>query len=567
MPLHIQLIDKFGMAATVNGSHGTASWTPVANEDIWFSGRPGEARFCGGCHENRTATAPIAPGVQASVLAGAVNLDVPRAQRVDGDGLRGDASGNLPAGSVAGDVRVRGVPWDKALQPIFDAKCVSCHNGDATKSYNPSYTVTDMTTGTSQTFVFDLRGQKVNVMVGEKMTGDYTASYLSLLGLGEILGDDVVSITGTPPNYVDAGGGRDQPADDVAEPAPAVPAGQDDAGLRKRAVLDERGRHGHELPRHPTPGRRRRHRADAGRVLPDDPEHRHGRPVLLPGEPSMKNLALCIVGTVALAVALPNVARAGRGGSPQAIQQAIAANSVDAIQAELERAEHLVCAACVDLVMPLVDHPDYRVRKVAAWWLARRGVSPQVQVAMLNRLSQSDSTAARNAADVLGEMHNPASVPALGAALSNPIFSAEARGGDGPGAGHDRPAGLHVVPDVGAGRRAAAGARGLAGRASEHPRLPRRQRGGDAGGDADPTVRAEAAVTIATFRYAGGADALVGALNDPSPNVRKKAAWALGEIHAPSSVAGGALSNAASNDASAAVRSLAHAALTKLSAD
>ena len=34
------------------------------------------------------------------------------------------------------------------------------------------------------------------------MTGDYTASYLSLLGLGEILGDDVVSVTGTPPNYV-----------------------------------------------------------------------------------------------------------------------------------------------------------------------------------------------------------------------------------------------------------------------------------------------------------------------------------------------------------------------------
>ena len=28
------------------------------------------------------------------------------------------------------------------------------------------------------------------------MTGDFTASYISLMGLGEILGDDVVSITG-----------------------------------------------------------------------------------------------------------------------------------------------------------------------------------------------------------------------------------------------------------------------------------------------------------------------------------------------------------------------------------
>jgi len=115
----------------------------------------------------------------------------------------------------------------------------------------------------------------------------------------------------------------------------------------------------------------------------------------------MKNLKLWILGSFAVALAVPSVAQAGRGGSPQAIQQAIAANSVDAIQAELERAEHLVCAACVDLVLPLVDHADHRVRQVAAWWLARRGAATQLQVSMLNRLSQSDSTAARNAADVL----------------------------------------------------------------------------------------------------------------------------------------------------------------------
>lgn len=205
VPLHIQLIDKFGMAAPVNGAHGTASSTAVADEDIWISGRPGEARFCGGCHENRTATAPIAPGVQSSVLAGAVNLDVPREMRKSLAAATLDANGNLPAGQVPGDVGVRGVPWDLAIQPILDRKCASCHNGDATKSYNPSYTVTDMTSGTMQTFVFDLRGQKVNVVVGEKMTGDFTASYLSLMGLGEVLGEDVVSITGMPPDYVVAG--------------------------------------------------------------------------------------------------------------------------------------------------------------------------------------------------------------------------------------------------------------------------------------------------------------------------------------------------------------------------
>lgn len=189
VPFHMQLIDKFAMAVPVSGSHGTAASTPVANEDIWISGRAGEQRFCGGCHENRTVPSSIAPGVQDNVLHGAVNLDVPRVQRV---------STNYTYGNV------RGVPWDLAIQPILTAKCASCHNGDASKSYNPSYTVTDMTSGTSQTFVFDLRDQKVDVTVGERMTSNFTASYLSLMGLGEILGDDVVSITGTPPNYVQA---------------------------------------------------------------------------------------------------------------------------------------------------------------------------------------------------------------------------------------------------------------------------------------------------------------------------------------------------------------------------
>ena len=81
VPLHIQLVDKFGMATQVSGSHGTAAGTPVANEDIWFSGRSGESRFCGGCHENRTAPSSIAPGQTEAVVHGPVNLDAPRAQR------------------------------------------------------------------------------------------------------------------------------------------------------------------------------------------------------------------------------------------------------------------------------------------------------------------------------------------------------------------------------------------------------------------------------------------------------------------------------------------------------
>jgi hypothetical protein len=170
VPVHMQVVDKFAIA--------------VANEPVWISGRAGEQRTCGGCHENRANPSSILPGQIQAILRGAPDLDVARPQRV---------STNYTYGNV------RGVPWDKALQPIFDAKCVSCHDGDASKPGNPSFTVTDTTAGTSQTFTFDLRGQKVDVMVGARMTGDFTASYLSIMGLGELIGDNVVMYDVKPP--------------------------------------------------------------------------------------------------------------------------------------------------------------------------------------------------------------------------------------------------------------------------------------------------------------------------------------------------------------------------------
>jgi len=168
-PVHMQLIDKFALA--------------LANEDIWVSGRGGEERTCGGCHENRSVPSAKTPGQTLAAGQLPVNLDVPRAQRL---------STNFTYGNV------RGVPWDLAIQPIFDAKCVSCHDGDASKPGNPQFTVMDNTTGTSQTFVFDLSGKKLDIVVGERMTGAFTASYISLFGLGELLGEDNVTIT--PPN-------------------------------------------------------------------------------------------------------------------------------------------------------------------------------------------------------------------------------------------------------------------------------------------------------------------------------------------------------------------------------
>ena len=45
-------------------------------------------------------------------------------------------------------------------------------------------------------------------------------------------------------------------------------------------------------------------------------------------------------------LAVGSVAHAGRGGSASRIRNAVATHSVDAIVAEIERAEHLVCQDC-----------------------------------------------------------------------------------------------------------------------------------------------------------------------------------------------------------------------------
>jgi Hydrazine synthase alpha subunit middle domain len=179
VPFHIQLVDKHGLS--------------LANENIWISGRAGEQRFCGGCHENRTKTAALTPGIPQNVLAGAVNLVAARPLR------KSSTAFAIAGGSLANPgTQLRGVPWDMAIQPILDAKCVSCHNGTASAA-NPSYTITDNATGLSQTFTFDLRGQKLAVTIGERATGDFTASYLTLMGLGEILSDADVTYSPAPP--------------------------------------------------------------------------------------------------------------------------------------------------------------------------------------------------------------------------------------------------------------------------------------------------------------------------------------------------------------------------------
>jgi HEAT repeat protein len=277
---------------------------------------------------------------------------------------------------------------------------------------------------------------------------------------------------------------------------------------------------------------------------------------------TMRTTIVAMLGVLAAGPAL-----AGRGSSPGAIKSAIASDSGDVITSELERAEHLVCPGCVPLVRPLLDHPDRRVRQVAAWWLARRGLGPDLVATMSERLSAADDPVrARNAADVLGELRRSEAIEPLGAAVANVTLAVEARVAAAQALGSiGDPAAVVPLGRALAAREASvrgaavAGLRELRGFQDSTPALPLLA-------DADEWVRTQAVLTVGATRKASPAavPALVKLLGDPSSSVRKKAAWALGEIGAPAAVAGPALQRAAREDRDPLVRSLASAASSRL---
>lgn len=278
--------------------------------------------------------------------------------------------------------------------------------------------------------------------------------------------------------------------------------------------------------------------------------------------------------TVALAfvLALSTTAWAGFGSSSAALKAAVQSGSVDAIVAELERAEELPSLGAIDVVLPLVDHPSYRVRDAAGWWLTRRGVRTQVMAQMTARLQGSDPIAARNAGDVLAAMRDYSTLPALSAYLHKPLDEdsgvavARAIGAIGHPSSVAVLDGALASPLAGVRAQAAASLRDLRApigakvAASTSALLPLLS-------DADANVRRQAALTIGFIGQSGGdVTGAVAALSpvatgDGAASVRKAAAWALGTLHDGSARA--ALMTA-QNDSDPLVRSIATAALANL---
>ncbi|WP_428264292.1 hypothetical protein [Haliangium sp.] len=197
IPIHVQAIDKFGMS--------------LRSEPVWISGNAGETMVCGGCHADRAKATVINPGVTEALGAfGPEDLrsSLTRAERASTDY------------SLSG---VIGVPWDLALQPLFDAKCVSCHDGTPSDA-NKSYTITDPETGDSMTWTFNLSGDEVDYGVGEEIMSGYSASHLSLLGPEMIdLQEAGLQIDGEVPSYVVPNHARDSELIKVLNPPVLYP--------------------------------------------------------------------------------------------------------------------------------------------------------------------------------------------------------------------------------------------------------------------------------------------------------------------------------------------------------
>jgi Hydrazine synthase alpha subunit middle domain len=202
-PVRLQLIDKFGMALATSGPGGN-----TAAEPVWIQGRSGEARVCGGCHEDRTKAIALAPGSSLLQATGAPDLftQVPRQDRKS---------------DVFSYDKVMGVPWDKAIQPILTAKCAVCHDGTPGAA-NPSYSITDVTDMTTFSFTFNLSATPVTIMAGMRVY-TYSASYISLLGPQMAFEEKQVMVTGDPKAYIEPGAAHASVAIQMLNPPQRFP--------------------------------------------------------------------------------------------------------------------------------------------------------------------------------------------------------------------------------------------------------------------------------------------------------------------------------------------------------
>lgn len=275
-------------------------------------------------------------------------------------------------------------------------------------------------------------------------------------------------------------------------------------------------------------------------------------------------LGVCKALALVAALALPQVASAGKGASYASLRNAIATGNRDSILAEVERAEKLPCGPCVDLVTPLIDHDDAAVRDVAAWWLAKRGIRDQIRDQMFERLAGGDAIAARNAAQVLGRFAHPDALMPLELAIHDDALGDEARvaaaiavGDIGDYRGKDVLEAAITSESAAVREAAARGLRNIRGNVDAVAVV-------DLLVDTEEGVVREAVLTVGALRERSAVGALTDVVRDTTlaATVRRDAAWALGKIGDGS--AREVLKAVEADDSSMLVRGAARAALQSL---
>jgi HEAT repeat protein len=276
----------------------------------------------------------------------------------------------------------------------------------------------------------------------------------------------------------------------------------------------------------------------------------------------MKNIGIKLAAVAALALA-PSVAFAGKGGSAAAIQAAVASTSTDAIIAEVERAESLMCEECIQTLTNLTEDPRLAVRDVAAWWFARRpALKDMLATQFVSDLPHGDTVKVRNAADFLGRTKTYTALPQLRAAIHRGDLGTDAKLALVRAAGFMAHTGGNEVlttamTDGDAGVRAAAVVawHDVLGQKSAQPVVALL-------GDGDANVRAKAAGVVGDMAEQAARPALEAlVVGDPDAMVRRNAAWALGRL---GNAASRAALVAATADKSSLVRGIAKSALADL---
>jgi len=277
----------------------------------------------------------------------------------------------------------------------------------------------------------------------------------------------------------------------------------------------------------------------------------------------MKKISTKLAAVALMLAASAAPASAGKGGSAAQLKDAVRSGSVDAIVAEVERTESLICEHCMQVMINLTEDNRYAVREAAAWWFARRPGSKAIMVSqMKDDLAGADSTHVRNAADFIGRVREYAALPDLRLAIKRTGLSTDAKVAivnavgfmahlDGNGIL------LTAMQDSDAVVRAAAVTawRDILGQMDVTPIIGMLS-------DSDAQVRAQAAIVVGAYASRGARETLEQlVVSDADPYVRRNAAWALGKI---GSISSQQALLTATKDSSGLVTGYARAALATL---